>query len=100
MPKKVTIPINDDLGVYSRMLIRYWNEPTRVHYQCMLLAQRVLIEKGKQTYKKRHQMSRVYDLIGQLNDNRNLVEAYATMLRPGSRLGNVYPQYVEAGLVP
>ena len=93
------IPLDDDLGVYCRVLLRYQNNPTQVNLALMVLAQRVILEKAKSHYKRKGRLQYVTDLINQCNSDRSTAEYYARRMSSGSAVARQFPIYVSAGLV-
>jgi len=95
----VTIALADDFAVYARLCLRYQEERTQDVLALCVLAQRVVVEKAKQYYKRRGRMDEIAKTIDRINNDDDFARSLVYLQDRNCRLGQVYPHYVASGLL-
>lgn len=100
MPIRANIPLADDLGVFARAWSWYLSAQDRASLRVAVLAQRVIIEKVRATYKKRGKLVEVQAEMDRIMRDQVIRHRYAQAGRGRySSLADMYPGYVKAGLL-
>ena len=96
----VTVPLADDLAVYARLWLRYQDEQTTDVLALCVLAQRVVVEKGRAYYKRRGRTGELKAALDRINNDLDYARSIVGVQSKGCRLGILYPVYHAAGLLP
>jgi hypothetical protein len=96
--KKLTVPLEDDIAVYARVLSKFYSRRYQENYALVVLAQRVLIERARVS-KKAGVRKFVLESIEKVNSDPAYRAAMVAAGDASERLAGVYPQYLRAGLI-
>lgn len=93
------IPIQDDLGIYAKMLLQYRSDQSQTNLALLALSQRVVMEKARNTYKKKGETQKIISLIEKINTNIDVCKGYSAGVDRSSMLVEKYPLYLKSGLI-
>lgn len=93
------IPLENDLAVFARCWLNFLSQQNQMNLALVVLAERVVVEKTKNYFKKAGKLERVAALIDQIKSEPEVARYYVRTQVVDSPLANIYPQYVQAGLI-
>jgi len=90
----------DDFAVYARLFLRYKANPTVDAFALCVLAQRVVVEKGRQYYKRYDRMNEVASVLDRINSDLEYARSLVCIQNANPvSVGDRYPQYWASGLL-
>ena len=95
--EKVNLPLQADIGIYSRLWLQYLDLPDQKNMALMVLAERIIVERSRGK-KRRGKLAEIDQVIRQIRADRSLAEAYSRMVNIDLMAGR-FPAYRRAGLI-
>lgn len=97
--ERAQIPFQDYLGLYCKAWQRLQKKPDQVNLAFFVLSKHLLIEKSRNTYKRKGQNAMIFEKMTQVQNDSRLADTYSYMLTKDSPLAKFEPLFVKAGLI-
>jgi len=97
--QRAQIPLQDYLGLYCKSWQRLQKKPDQVNLAFFVLSKHLLIEKSRNSYKRKGQQGLIYEQMTKVQNDTRLADTYSYMLTKDSPLAKHEPLFVKAGLI-
>jgi len=97
--QRAQIPFQDYLGLYCKSWQRLQKNPDQVNLAFFVLSKHLLIEKSRNSYKRKGQQGLIYSRMAEVQNDTRLADTYSYMLTKDSPLAKHEPLFVKAGLI-